>query len=107
MVGPSFDQFVLQGQLWEVPEFVGLVLFRVATDDVEGFLLPLVYSEPFETPVQPFASPGHGLGSPGHDFTADVGLCAGPVRIGVDGGQFVGVCFPLGVVVFLPIVSGV
>lgn len=49
MVGPAFYEFVLEGQLRVVAEFVVVLLLGVATDDVVGFLLSFKDLEALET----------------------------------------------------------
>ena len=48
MVGPALDEPVLEGQLGEAPQFVVVLLLRVAADDVVGLLLVLVDFEALE-----------------------------------------------------------
>ena len=45
MVGASLYELVLKIQLWEISQFVDLVLFRITTNNVERLLLSLVDSE--------------------------------------------------------------
>lgn len=48
MVGPTLDEFVLEGKLRVTAELVVVLLLRVAADDVVGFLLALVDLEALE-----------------------------------------------------------
>lgn len=49
MIGPSFDEFIFEGEFGEVPEFVVFVFFGVEADDIERFLLSFVDGESFES----------------------------------------------------------
>ena len=48
MVGASFNELVLEGVLWKVPEFIDLIFLGVAVDDVVWLLLSFVHSESFK-----------------------------------------------------------
>lgn len=64
MVGASFNELVLKGVLWKIPEFIGFVFLGVAVYDVVWLLLPFVHSESFKA-LLPLGYV-FGLGGVGH-----------------------------------------
>ena len=88
MVRPAFDQLILQGQFWKGSQLVVVLLLRVATDYVVGFLLALVNAEALEA-----------LTTVGHQFRAShEGLVVSGRPCGLDcfadGWQFVSGVIP-------------